>query len=97
MTSQPRVDTADRDRPEIIDTAIKAFATHRILKVPCLNWGVEGVSFVPDWSKPFDPLAGRGSPERLSGQQDGFLVRCRNHGSLNVMIVVAERAPAYNP
>lgn len=68
-----QIDTADRNRHEIIDTAIKAFelsqnlrakwfaadwaAKRRILEIVCLNWKLDGVSLVPEWRKPFDLLA----------------------------------------
>ena len=68
-----QIDTADRNRHEIIDTAIKAFelsqnlrakwfaadwaAKRRILEIVCLNWNLDGVSLVPEWRKPFDLLA----------------------------------------
>lgn len=68
-----QIDSADRNRHEIIDTAIKAFelsqnlrakwfaadwaAKRRILEIVCLNWKLDGVSLVPEWRKPFDLLA----------------------------------------
>ncbi len=68
-----QIDSADRNRHEIIDTAIKAFelsqnlrakwfaadwaAKRRILEILCLNWKLDGVSLVPEWRKPFDLLA----------------------------------------
>ena len=68
-----QIDSADRNRHEIIDTAIKAFelsqnlrakwfaadwaAKRRILEIVCLNWKLDGVSLVPEWRKPFDMLA----------------------------------------
>ncbi len=68
-----QIDSADRNRHEIIDTAIKAFelsqnlrakwfaadwaAKRRILEIVCLNWKLDGVSLVPVWRKPFDLLA----------------------------------------
>ncbi|RLS58304.1 MAG: recombinase family protein [Planctomycetota bacterium] len=70
-----QIDSADRNRHEIIDTAIKAFelsqnlrakwfaadwtAKRRILEIVCLNWKLDGVSLVPEWRKPFDLLAER--------------------------------------
>lgn len=68
-----QIDSADRNRHEIIDIAIKAFelsqdvrakwfaadwaAKRRILEILCLNWKLDGVSLVPEWRKPFDLLA----------------------------------------
>ena len=68
-----QIDSADRNRHEIIDTAIKAFelsqnlrakwfaadwaAKRRILEIVCLNWKLDGVSLVTEWRKPFDLLA----------------------------------------
>ena len=68
-----QIDSADRNRHEIIDTAIKAFelsqnlpakwfaadwaAKRRIVEILCLNWKLDGVSLVPEWRKPFDLLA----------------------------------------
>ncbi len=68
-----QIDSADRNRHEIIDTAIKAFelsqnlrakwfaadwaAKRRILEILCLNWKLDGVTLVPEWRKPFDLLA----------------------------------------
>lgn len=68
-----QIDSVDRNRHEIIDTAIKAFelsqnlrakwfaadwaAKRRILEIVCLNWKLDGVSLVPSMRKPFDMLA----------------------------------------
>ena len=68
-----QIDSADRNRHEIIDTAIKAFelsrnlrakwfaadwaAKRRILEILCLNWKLDGVTLVPEMRKPFDMLA----------------------------------------
>lgn len=70
---QIQIEACDRNRNEIIDTAIKAFelsqnlrdkwfaadwaAKRRILEILCLNWKLDGVSLVPEWRKPFDLLA----------------------------------------
>jgi len=59
-----RIDSADRNRHEFIDNAIKAFelsqnlrtkwfaadwaAKRRILEIVCLNWTLDGVSLVPE-------------------------------------------------
>ena len=71
-TLRLQIDTADRNRDETIDIAIKAFelsqnlrakwfaadwaAKRRILEIVCLNWKLDGVSLVPEWRKPFDIL-----------------------------------------
>ena len=68
-----QIDSADRNRHEIIDIAVKAFelsqdlrakwfaadyaAKRRILEIICLNWKLIGVSLVPEMRKPFDQLA----------------------------------------
>lgn len=78
-----QIDTADRSRHEIIDTAIKAFelsqdlrtkwfaadqaAKRRILEIICLNWTLDGVSLVPTMRKPFDLLA-EGPVWKISGE-----------------------------
>ncbi len=61
---QSQIVACDRNRNEIIDTAIKAFelsqnlrakwfaadwaAKRRILEIMCLNWKLDGVSLVPE-------------------------------------------------
>lgn len=68
-----QIDSADRYRHEIIDTAVKAFelsqnlrakryaadwaAKRRILEILCLNWKLDRVTLVPEWRKPFDLVA----------------------------------------
>ena len=68
-----QIDAADRNRHEIIGSAIKAFelsqnvlakwaetgwtAKRRILEIVCLNWKIDGVILVPEWRNPFGLLA----------------------------------------
>ena len=75
MNRSFRIDSADRDRHEIIHTAIKSIelsqklrakcfvadwaAKRRILEIVCLNYKLYGVSLVPEGKMPFDLSAER--------------------------------------